>query len=334
MACVVLYVASLVIDPRAALQPQWPFNIFSPSLGRPAGARARRGPYRGSTAAGGRCSPRSICTAALCTSSSTCCGSASSGPAVEELYGPARLVIIFTVAGVSGFLASNCLGLRLHDRRLGLDLRPARRAWSRSARNAAAASARWSCGSTDSGRSSCSCSGFLMSGVNNVAHAGGFVGGFAAGLVLSLAERRAETALRSGCWPRRASGSPCWASAWRSGAPSPESSAAESPLNTQTPEGSDPGRSRDLTRQRPTLPRRCQRSTIGPGGLNFRVRDGNGCGPSGNATGNRIVPAPIGRRPTESRDSRAQPGDCIAPLIERKYEYNVVKPHGRLVPVS
>ena len=36
--------------------------------------------------------------------------------------------------------------------------------------------------------------GFLMPGVNNIAHAGGFVGGFAAGLVLALAERRAETA--------------------------------------------------------------------------------------------------------------------------------------------
>ena len=36
--------------------------------------------------------------------------------------------------------------------------------------------------------------GFLMPGVNNIAHAGGFVGGFAAGLVLALAEHRAETA--------------------------------------------------------------------------------------------------------------------------------------------
>ena len=32
-----------------------------------------------------------------------------------------------------------------------------------------------------------------MSGVNNIAHAGGFVGGFAIGLVLSLAEQRSET---------------------------------------------------------------------------------------------------------------------------------------------
>jgi len=29
------------------------------------------------------------------------------GPAVEEIYGPARLVIIFTVAGAAGFVASN-----------------------------------------------------------------------------------------------------------------------------------------------------------------------------------------------------------------------------------
>ena len=38
-------------------------------------------------------------------------------------------------------------------------------------------------------------SGFLLSGVNNFAHAGGFVGGYAADLALSLAERRAESTL-------------------------------------------------------------------------------------------------------------------------------------------
>src|SRR5262249_54482771 len=38
-------------------------------------------------------------------------------------------------------------------------------------------------------------------------------------------------------------------------------------------------------RQRPTLPRGFPRSTIGSGGLNFRVRDGNGCDPSDIATG-------------------------------------------------
>src|SRR5438445_12709310 len=40
------------------------------------------------------------------------------------------------------------------------------------------------------------------------------------------------------------------------------------------------------SRQRPTLPHRYQCSTIGPGGLNYRVRNGNGCGPSGIAARN------------------------------------------------
>ena len=66
----------------------------------------------------------------------------------------------------------------------------------------------------------------------------------------------------------------------------------------------DPGV--ELPRQRPTLPRRYQRSTIGPGGLNFRVRDGNGCGPSGIATGNLVA--------IEYVDSRVQPSDVAINL--------------------
>src|SRR5215470_6884378 len=81
----------------------------------------------------------------------------------------------------------------------------------------------------------------------------------------------------------------------------------------------------ELPRQRPTLPRRYQRSTIGPGGLNFRVRDGNGCGPSGNATGNRMA--------IEYVDSRVQPSEVIFGR-RRMDECNVVKPHGRLVPLG
>ena len=41
-----------------------------------------------------------------------------------------------------------------------------------------------------------------------------------------------------------------------------------------------------LSRRRPTLPGGCPPSTIGVGGLNFRVRDGNGCGPTTMVTGN------------------------------------------------
>ena len=40
-----------------------------------------------------------------------------------------------------------------------------------------------------------------------------------------------------------------------------------------------------LCRRRPTLPHTYACSTIGPAGLNFRVRDGNGCFPRGKITG-------------------------------------------------
>ena len=39
------------------------------------------------------------------------------------------------------------------------------------------------------------------------------------------------------------------------------------------------------SRQRPTLPRSCPRSTIGAERLNDRVRNGNGCGPLAMVTG-------------------------------------------------
>ena len=43
--------------------------------------------------------------------------------------------------------------------------------------------------------------------------------------------------------------------------------------------------SQALSRRRPTLPPSCPGSTMGAGGLNFRVRNGNGCGPTAIATG-------------------------------------------------
>jgi hypothetical protein len=43
--------------------------------------------------------------------------------------------------------------------------------------------------------------------------------------------------------------------------------------------------SEDNSRRRPTLPHTCARSTIGAGGLNCRVRNGNGCFPPATVTG-------------------------------------------------
>ena len=73
------------------------------------------------------------------------------GPAVGDIYGAARMVIIYTIAGVAGFLLSSFAGAYIpplpflarraaHRRRVGADLRPARRA---RATTAAAAAAAW-----------------------------------------------------------------------------------------------------------------------------------------------------------------------------------------------
>ena len=72
-------------------------------------------------------------------------------------------------------------------------------------------------------------------------------------------------------------------------------------------------RLRIYSRHRPTLPYRYQYSTIGPGGLNFRVRNGNGCGPSGIGTGNlgsKSAAAPASRAAV---DVEGQGGWGISP---------------------
>jgi rhomboid protease GluP len=114
------------------------------------------------------------------------------GPAVEEVYGPARLFVIYTVAGVVGFVASNALGVPFTIGASGaiFGLLGAMVAYGRRR------------GGTFGGLVLRQYGqwalvmfilGFLMSGVNNLAHAGGFIGGLVAGWVLSLAERRSET---------------------------------------------------------------------------------------------------------------------------------------------
>ena len=54
------------------------------------------------------------------------------------------------------------------------------------------------------------------------------------------------------------------------------------------------GFSHQYSRQRPTLPWSCPHSTIGGIRLNFRVRNGNGCGPDPMTTGNLLYASRVG----------------------------------------
>ncbi len=191
IACIAMYVVSLVFDPRAALQPRGLFNLFSPSdealfaLGATGAVPWQLGRWW------------TLLTAiylhgGLLHILFNVMWIRQLGPAVEELYGSARLVVIFTVAGVAGFVASNFLG---HPFTIGASgsifgLLGAMVAFGQKRGGTFGAMVlrqygQWAL--------ILFVLGFLMPGVNNIAHAGGFVGGFAAGLVLALAEHQAET---------------------------------------------------------------------------------------------------------------------------------------------
>lgn len=192
-ACIALYVASLVIDPRGALTPRGPFDIFSPTsgalwtLGMTGGASLDNGHWW------------TLLTAIYLHGGVlhilfNVLWIRQLGPAVEELYGPSRLAVIFTVSGVAGFLVSNLIsgyptigasgaifGL------LGAMVAFGRKRGGVFGQMVLRQYGQWAL--------VLFVFGFFMPGVNNWAHAGGFAGGLASGLVLSLAEHRTETAL-------------------------------------------------------------------------------------------------------------------------------------------
>ena len=193
VACVALYVLSLVIDPAGALRPRGPFEIFSPSFAALQGlGMTGTGPWVNGQ------------WWTLLTSIYLHGGVLhilfnvlwirQLGPAVEELYGPARFFVIFTISGVAGFIVSDVIGVSFTVGASGsiFGLLGAMVAFGRRRGGAFGAMilrqyGQWAL--------LLFILGFFMSGVNNLAHVGGFLGGLAAGLLLSLAERRAETSL-------------------------------------------------------------------------------------------------------------------------------------------
>jgi rhomboid protease GluP len=193
VACVGLYVLSLIVDPAGAMRPRGPFEIFSPSNR----ALQMLGATGAFPWAGGEW--WTVFTAIYLHGGIlhilfNALWIRQLGPAVEELYGPARFFVIFTVAGAAGFVVSNLLGVPFTVGASGsiFGLLGAMVAFGRRRGGAFGAMVlrqygQWAL--------LLFILGFFMSGVNNLAHAGGFLGGLGAGLVLSLAERRAETSV-------------------------------------------------------------------------------------------------------------------------------------------
>jgi rhomboid protease GluP len=191
VVCIVLYVVSVIGDPAGALRPRGPLDLFSPS--------ARMLDLLGMTGAFAWSEGRwwTLITAIYLHGNLlhilfNVLWIRQLGPAVEEVYGPARLMIVFTVAGVAGFVVSNVLGVPFTIGASGsiFGLLGALVAFGRRRGGVFGTMilrqyGQWAL--------IMFVLGFLMSGVNNLAHLGGFVGGFLTGLALSMAERRSET---------------------------------------------------------------------------------------------------------------------------------------------
>ena len=185
-ACIILYVTALVLQPEAILHPAGFLDILAP------GSRAL---YQLGMTGGLAWDQRwwwTLLTAiylhgGLLHIFFNLMWIRNLGPAVVEYWGPARSFIIFNVAGVVGFLVSNFItghpsigasgaifgylaALIVYGRRVGHSALTAQ-VWQ------------WAI--------IVFVMGFVMSSVNNWAHAGGFAGGWIASSAMRpLAERR------------------------------------------------------------------------------------------------------------------------------------------------
>jgi rhomboid protease GluP len=188
--CVVAYAASLLLDPAAALRPRGMFDLLAPSqralydLGMTGSIPWAQGRWW------------TLLTAIYLHGSLlhivfNLLWIRQLAPPVEELFGQARLILIFTAAGVLGFVLSNLAGVPWTIGASGavFGLLGALVHYGRSRGGAFGLGVfrqywQWAL--------ILFVLGFLMPGVNNLGHLGGFVGGYLAALVLGYGERRPE----------------------------------------------------------------------------------------------------------------------------------------------
>jgi rhomboid protease GluP len=190
VACVVLYVASLGLDPGAMFQGRGPFSLLAPS----SSALLALGMTGAFPWGAGRW--WTLLTAIYLHGSLLHClfnvlWIRQLAPGVEEAYGRARAFLIFTASGVASFVLSNALGISFTIGASGavFGLLGAMVQFGRSrggTYGVAVFRQYWQWALV------LFVMGFLMPGVNNAAHAGGFVGGFLAGLLLGNAGTRPD----------------------------------------------------------------------------------------------------------------------------------------------
>ena len=192
-ACAVLYVASILLDPAAAFRARSPFDMLSPSDS----ALVRLGMAGAAPWAAGWW--WTLLTGVYLHGSLlhivfNMLWVRQLAPAVEQLFGRARLVVIYTTAGVLGFALSNLVGIRFTLGASGavFGLLGAMVAYGRTRGGTFGVAVlrqygQWAL--------FIFIASFFLAGVNNWGHAGGFAGGYLAALAFRHLERRPERGL-------------------------------------------------------------------------------------------------------------------------------------------
>ncbi len=188
--CVALYVASLVIDPAATFRPRGPLELLAPS-GKALDQLGMTGALAWDAGRWWTLITAIYLHGGILHILFNVLWIRQLGPAVEELYGPARLAVIFTVSGAAGFAVSNSAGVPFTIGASGsiFGLLGAMVAYGRQRGGVFGSMVlrqygQWAL--------VLFVFGFLMAGVNNLAHAGGFAGGLGCAILLAPTERRRE----------------------------------------------------------------------------------------------------------------------------------------------
>ena len=182
VVCIAAYAASLLLDPAAAMRPRGVFNLLSPSGGALL-ALGMTGAYPWQLGYWWTLLTAIYLHGSLLHIAFNLLWIHQLAPAVEQAYGRSRLVLIFTGGGVLGFVISNWAGVGTTIGASGavFGLLGAMAAYGRSRGGLfgmAVFRQYWQWAVV------LFVMGFLMPGVNNFAHAGGFVGGYLTGMIV------------------------------------------------------------------------------------------------------------------------------------------------------
>ncbi len=182
VVCIAAYAASLLLDPAAAMRPRGVFNLLSPSGGALL-ALGMTGAYPWQLGYWWTLLTAIYLHGSLLHIAFNLLWIHQLAPAVEQAYGRSRLVLIFTGGGVLGFVISNWAGVGTTIGASGavFGLLGAMAAYGRSRAGLLGMAVfrqywQWAV--------VLFVMGFLMPGVNNFAHAGGFVGGYLTGMIV------------------------------------------------------------------------------------------------------------------------------------------------------